>query len=64
MKRTTKKKGSRLLLSFEKVRDLTPLSDEQLKDVNGGFNTDCSSITSGVSTCPMSINHNRPRLRW
>jgi hypothetical protein len=61
MKRTTKK-NKRLLLSFEKVRDLTPLSDEQLKEVNGGF---CAGDTlSGVSTCPYSMNHNRQRLRW
>jgi hypothetical protein len=62
MKRTIKK-DKRLLLSFEKVRDLTPLSNEQLKDVNGGLCTDNTSVT-GVSTCPYSMNHNRQRLRW
>jgi hypothetical protein len=49
MKKTTKGK-SKLLLTVEKVRDLSPASESDLRRVNGGMMTADTSIGSCSAT--------------
>lgn len=46
MMKKSKKDKQRLLLSTEKVRELRPVSDQELKQVGGGMRCQCCDTTA------------------